>query len=171
MSKATSYNFTRAMKLFFMTHSNFSKSLASQYRLRVHGHCRFLLPWLRVPCWFFCNPWSKNCLQVCHKNKEKNILPFAAKCFINITSVSYLILLNIGSRRMSVKGKKYFTSCFNLLKRALQIFYSLKAHCFDRKVLVIYLQPGVKGCLELPGFKPQTLRFPAWCSDVEQKIN
>jgi len=27
----------------------------------AYCHCRLLLPWLRVPCWFFCNPGLKNC--------------------------------------------------------------------------------------------------------------
>jgi len=25
------------------------------------SHCRLLLPWLRMPCWFFCNLGLKNC--------------------------------------------------------------------------------------------------------------
>jgi len=29
--------------------------------IEVYGHCRLLLPWLRVPCWFFCNQGLKNC--------------------------------------------------------------------------------------------------------------
>jgi len=29
--------------------------------LEVYGHCRLLLPWLRVPYWFFCNSGLKNC--------------------------------------------------------------------------------------------------------------
>jgi len=29
--------------------------------IEVYGHCRLPLPWLRVHCWFFCNPGLKNC--------------------------------------------------------------------------------------------------------------
>jgi len=28
--------------------------------IEVYGHCRLLLPWLRVPCWFLCNLGLKN---------------------------------------------------------------------------------------------------------------
>jgi len=41
----------------FMNHNNQYKSPA----IKVYGYCRWLLPWLRVPCWFFCNPALKNC--------------------------------------------------------------------------------------------------------------
>jgi len=27
----------------------------------AHGQCRLQLPWLRLPCWFFCNLGLKNC--------------------------------------------------------------------------------------------------------------
>jgi len=28
--------------------------------IEIHGYCRLLQPWLRVPCWFFCNLGLKN---------------------------------------------------------------------------------------------------------------
>jgi len=30
-------------------------------RVPYFGHCRLLLPWLRVLCWFFCNSGLKHC--------------------------------------------------------------------------------------------------------------
>jgi len=35
----------------------------NSYNCYVYGHCRLLLPWLRVPCWFFWNLLLKNCSQ------------------------------------------------------------------------------------------------------------
>jgi len=44
---------------------NASSILLSESRQKhAYGHCRILLPWLRVPCWFFCNLGLKNCLHV-----------------------------------------------------------------------------------------------------------
>jgi len=42
--------------------------------IEVYGHCRLLLPWLRVPGWFFCNPryaagnWTHNPLDLCSQS-------------------------------------------------------------------------------------------------------
>jgi len=57
--------------------------------------------------------------------------------------------------------KFYVVFVFNLLKCALQN-QSLKAHYKAGNIFVgFFWQPGVKGCLELPGLEFRTLRFPA----------
>jgi len=38
-----------------------NQHLYTSLAIEVYGHCRLLLPWMRVPSWFFCNPGLKNC--------------------------------------------------------------------------------------------------------------
>jgi len=45
---------------------------------------------------------------------------------------------------------------FYILKCALQIFFMKGIHCFWLEIPCSFLQPGVKGCLEPPGFEPWT---------------
>jgi len=45
------------LRLMLMRNQHLYKSPA----IEVYGHYRLLLPWLRVPCWFFCNTGLKNC--------------------------------------------------------------------------------------------------------------
>jgi len=38
-----------------------NQQLYNSPAIDVYGLCRLRLPWLIVPCWFFCNPGLKNC--------------------------------------------------------------------------------------------------------------
>jgi len=46
-------------------------------RVPTYGHCRLLLPWLRVSCWLFCYLGLRNCWHGCGLNPEPEISWFS----------------------------------------------------------------------------------------------
>jgi len=61
----------------------------------VYGQCKFLLTQLRMPCWFYCNPWLTNC---------QHGMGFVRTTLFNLSSVrcllplSHMILLKIRNK-------------------------------------------------------------------------